>query len=322
MQLLTGQFEAGWAAREARWKTSMLPVPHAQFVQPIWLGHEQIAGKTLLVFSDEGLGDALQFARYVPLLAARGAHVILMVQDALYPLMSGLSGAQECRPYSAGFSFAFDLYCPLTSLALAFGTTLETIPSPISLPPLAPGLIRAWEDRLGPHTRLRVGLVWSGNPKHPGDARRSMPLRAMAQLLDIDAVFVSLQKDPRPDDKVFLSERTDITDLSAGLTDFSQTAALISCLDIVITVDTSVAHLAATLARATWILLPHVPDWRWLLGRDDTPWYPTARLFRQTATCEYASVMHRIRDELLDQVSRFNAAQPDSPARPAQPPGG
>jgi hypothetical protein len=316
MQLLTGQFEAGWAGREARWKTVGLPITHVEFRQPLWLGNEEIAGKTLLIYSDEGLGDAIQFARYVPLVAARGARVILVVPDPLHPLMSDLCGIQECRPHSAGFPSTFDFYCPLTSLALAFGTTLETIPRPICLPPLAPNLIRAWEDRLGLHTRLRVGLVWSGNPRHHGDHRRSMPLRTMARLLDVDAVFVSLQKDPRPDDKALLSERTDITDLSAGLTDFSQTAALISCLDVVITVDTSVAHLAATLGCATWILLPQVPDWRWLLGRDDSPWYPTARLFRQTATREYASVMHRVRDELLDQISRFEAAKRNSPARP------
>jgi len=138
----------------------------------------------------------------------------------------------------------------------------------------------------------------------------------MARLLDVDGAFVSLQKDPRPDDKALLDEHTDIIDLSAGLTDFLQTAALISCLDVVITVDTSVAHLAATLGRATWILLPHVPDWRWLLGRDDSPWYPTVRLFRQTATREYASVVQRVRDALLAQISRFEVAKRNSPARP------
>lgn len=316
MQLLTGQFEAGWAGREARWKAGVVPIAHAEFLQPIWLGDEEIAGKTLLVYSDEGLGDAIQFVRYVPLLATRGARVILVVPDPLYPLMSDLCGIHECRPQSAGFPPAFDFYCPLTSLALAFGTTLETIPRPICLPPLAPSLIRAWEDRLGPHTRLRVGLVWSGNPRFRGDHRRSMPLRTITRLLDVDADFVSLQKDPRPDDKALLDARTDITDLSAGFTDFLQTAALISCLDVVITSDTSVAHLAATLGRATWILLQHVPDWRWLLGRDDSPWYPTARLFRQTATREYASVVHRVRDELLAEISRFEAAKRNSPARP------
>jgi tetratricopeptide (TPR) repeat protein len=307
MQLLIGQFEAGWAGREARWKVAGLPVVHADFRQPAWRGNEEITGKTLLVYSDEGLGDAIQFARYAPLVAARGARLIFVVPDELHPLMSDLPGIWECRPHSAGFPPAFDLYCPLTSLPLAFGTTLETIPSPLRLQPLAPDLIRAWENRLGPYTRLRVGLVWSGNPRHPDDHRRSMPLQTMARLLDVDATFVSLQKDPRPDDKVFLSERPDIIDLSTSLNDFLQTAALISCLDVVITVDTSVAHLAATLGRATWILMPYIPDWRWLLGRNDSPWYPSARLFRQTATREYATVVDRVRDELLGQISRFEA---------------
>jgi tetratricopeptide (TPR) repeat protein len=316
LQLLMGQFEAGWAGREARWNASGLPIVRVDFRQPVWLGNEEIAGKTLLVYSEEGLGDAIQFAQYLPLVAARGARSIFVVPDQLYSLMSDLSGIQECRPHSAGFPTTFDLYCPLTSLPYAFGTRLETIPQPVCLPPLAPSLIRAWEDRLGPHTQLRVGMVWSGNPRHPDDHRRSMPLRTMARLLDVDAVFVSLQKDPRPDDEAFLSERTDIIDLSAGLTDFLQTAALISCLDVVITVDTSVAHLAATLGRATWILLPHVPEWRWLLGRDDSPWYPTARLFKQSASREYASVVDRIRDELLARISRFEAEKKNPPAPP------
>jgi tetratricopeptide (TPR) repeat protein len=312
MQLLTEQFEAGWAGREARWKVSGLPIIHADFRQPVWLGNEEIAGKTLLVYSDEGLGDAIQFARYVPLVAARGARVILVIPDQLYPLMPQLPGVHECRPRSMGSPSAFDRYCPLTSLPLAFDTKLATIPRPVLLVPLAPNLIRAWEDRLGPRTRLRVGLVWSGNPRHSNDDRRSMPLRTMARLLDVDATFVSLQKDPRSDDKALLSERTDIIDLSAGLTDFLQTAALISCLDVVITVDTSVAHLAATLGRATWILLPYVPDWRWLLDRDDSPWYPTARLFRQGESRDYASVLKRVRVEL---EARTTAFRPEPPGR-------
>jgi tetratricopeptide (TPR) repeat protein len=308
MQLLMGQFEAGWAGREARWRHSGLPmIIRADFRQPRWLGNEEIVGKSLLVYSDEGLGDAIQFARYVPLAAARGARVIFVIPDQLHPLMSSLAGVQECRLSSTGYPSTFDLYCPLMSLPLAFGTTLETIPPPLRLPPLAPNLIRAWEDRLGPHTRLRVGLVWSGNPRHPDDLRRSIPFQTMARLLDVNAMFVSLQKDPRPNDKTFLNQCKDVIDLSAGLTDFLQTAALISCLDIVITVDTSVAHLAATLGCATWILLPHVPDWRWLLNRDDSPWYPTARLYRQSKTREYASVLDRVRDELLVQISIFEA---------------
>jgi ADP-heptose:LPS heptosyltransferase len=187
----------------------------------------------------------------------------------------------------------------MSSLPLAFGTRLETIPSEISyLPPPSEDRIRAWQERLGPHDKLRVGLVWSGNPAHKNDHNRSLPLQALSRLLEADVHFVSLQKDPKADDKSFLRERADIVDLTEHLTDFSETAALVSCLDLVITVDTSVAHLAAALGRPTWILLPYVPDYRWLLDRDDSPWYPTVRLFRQTETRDYADVLDRVRTAL------------------------
>jgi hypothetical protein len=166
--------------------------------------------------------------------------------------------------------------------------------------------VQVWEDRLGPHDRLRVGLVWSGNPNHVNDHNRSLPLRELTPILDAAATFVSLQKDPRPADKTILLERTDIVDLTAYLTDFVETAALVSCLDLVITVDTSVAHLAGALGCPTWILLPHTPDYRWLLGRDDSPWYPTVRLFRQDQTRDYAQVLDRVRTELLALVAAQN----------------
>jgi hypothetical protein len=194
----------------------------------------------------------------------------------------------------------------MTSLPLALGTRLETIPAAKSYLPAPPkDRVQAWEDRLGRHDRLRVGLVWSGNPKHVNDRKRSIPLQLFSRLLDLDASFVSLQQNPRPDDQAFLRNRTDIVDLTAHLTDFSETAALVSCLDLVITVDTSVAHLAGALGCPTWILLPYTPDWRWLLDRDDSPWYPTLRLFRQTATWEYASVLDSVRAELLTRISAF-----------------
>ncbi len=311
IHLLMGNFEAGWSGREARWKVPGLPIIYPSFSQPVWLGDGDIAGKTVLIYADEGLGDSIQFARYVPMVAARGARVILVVPDALYPLLSGVFGIQECRSYSSsGLPSAFDRYCPIGSLPLAFGTRLETIPPAAYLPPLAAGPVRAWEEQLGPQRRLRVGLVWSGNPKHGNDRDRSMPLRTMARLFDVGATFVSLQKDPRPDDKEFMSGRTDIVDLTTDITDFADTAALISCLDVVITVDTSVAHLAATLGRPTWVLLPYLPDWRWLLDREDSPWYPTARLFRQTDTREYESVLDRVRNELRTLVVKFPQQPP------------
>jgi hypothetical protein len=164
--------------------------------------------------------------------------------------------------------------------------------------------VQAWEHRLGPHERLRVGLVWSGNPRHDNDHNRSIPFRLLTQILDVDATFLSLQKDPRPDDKAALLERTELIDLTTHLTDFAETAALVSCLDLVISVDTSVVHLAGALGRQTWILLPYRPDWRWLLGRDDSPWYPTARLFRQDERRTWDDVIVRVRAALLELIER------------------
>jgi tetratricopeptide (TPR) repeat protein len=304
LHMLTGNFEEGWAGREARWHAPVLPCGYPKFSKPMWLGQESIEGKTVLIHVDEGLGDSIQFARYVPMVAARGARVILAVADAVHPLLTGMPGVAQCIPLSVGSPPPFDLHCPMSSLPLAFGTRLDTIPSAVSyLPPPAEARIRAWEDRLGPHDKLRVGLVWSGNPAHKNDHNRSLPLQALSRILEVDATFVSLQKDPKADDKAFLRERTAIIDLTEHLTDFSETAALVSCLDLVITVDTSVAHLAAALGRPTWILLPYVPDYRWLLDRDDSPWYPTVRLFRQTKTRDYASVLERVRTALQTRIS-------------------
>jgi tetratricopeptide (TPR) repeat protein len=308
LDLSLGNFEAGWVGREARVKLPELPIARFDYPQPRWLGKEPVDGKTILVQMDEGSGDTIQFVRYVPMLAARGARIILMVADTLCPLLSGLAGVSECVPFSATTLPAFDMYCPITSLPLAFGTKLDTIPTETAyLPAPAASRLQIWEDRLGPHDRLRVGLVWSGNPKHVNDHNRSLPLSALVQLLDLDATFVSLQKDLKPEDKVTLLAQTNIVDLTDHLTDFAETAALVSSLDVVITVDTSVAHLAGALGRPTWILLPYWPDYRWLLDRDDSPWYPTARLFRQTEARDYVSVLERVRAELQTLVATRSA---------------
>lgn len=274
----------------------------------MWLGGESVEGKTILIAADEGLGDTIHFARYIPMLAEQGARVLLAVQDPLHRLMSNLSGTSHCAPMSAiGTLPAFDLHCPISSLPLAFKTRLDTIPSEPYLPSPPGSLVQAWENRLGPRTRLRVGLVWSGDPSHVNDETRSIPLRTLSRILDVDADFISLQKALRPHDAAVLRERRDIIDLTAELTDFTDTAALICCLDLVITVDTSVAHLAGALGRPTWILLPWTPDYRWLLDRTDSPWYPSVRLFRQTETREYESVLDRVRDKLLAPAAAFRS---------------
>jgi tetratricopeptide (TPR) repeat protein/ADP-heptose:LPS heptosyltransferase len=309
LQLLTGDFEAGWAGREAaRWNIPVLVEGYPKLSRPIWRGAEPIGGKTILVCPDEGLGDVIQFARYVPMLAARGARVILIVQDELHPLLSRLTGVAQCLPRSETTAPPYDVHCPLTSLPLAFGTRLDTIPAETSyLPAPAADRVQAWEQRLGSHDRLRVGLVWSGNPRHNNDRNRSMPFRTMARILDADATFVSLQKDLRAEDRPILEERTDIVDLTEHLTNFVETAALVSCLDLVISVDTSVAHLSGALGRPTWILLPYAPDYRWLLNREDSPWYPTVRLFRQDESHDYAGVIDRVHRELQSRTAAFRS---------------
>lgn len=304
LQLLTGDFEAGWAGREARWPANVLT--GRNFTQPLWLGQESIAGKTILLHADEGLGDVIQFVRYVPMVAALGARVILEVPGALHSLLSGMSGVSQDLPRGFPAMPAFDVHCPLSSLPLAFRTRLETIPAPVAyLPAVHQASREEWQSRLGAHDRFRVGLVWSGNSGHLNDHNRSMALEMLSPLLDLDATFVSLQKEPRDRDKVFLRERTDILDVSEHLTDFVATAALVSCLDLVITVDTSVAHLAGALGRPVWIMLPFAPDYRWLLDRDDSPWYPTVRLFRQTETRNYAIVVDRIRAALQNLIDTW-----------------
>jgi tetratricopeptide (TPR) repeat protein len=307
LHLLMGNFEAGWAGREAHWKTDRQST-YPKFSQPRWFGEGNIEGKTLLVCADEGLGDTIQFARYVPEIAARGARVILAVEESARALLSGLRGVSQCVRKSASGLPAFDMHCPMSGLPMLFGTQLDSIPSEVPYLPAPPEqLTRAWQDRLGRHDKLRVGLVWSGNPQHGNDHNRSIPLQMLSPILDTDAKFVSLQKDPRPGDRAVLQERGDIIDLTTHLTDFVETSALIRCLDLVITVDTSVAHLAAALGCPTWILLPYTPDYRWLLDRDDSPWYPTARLFRQGKTREYASVLDRMRSELEALISARQA---------------
>jgi tetratricopeptide (TPR) repeat protein len=309
LHMLTGRFEAGWAMREARWNKAN-PGVYPKFSKPRWFGEPGIAsepgiaGQTIVICADEGLGDTIQFARYVPLVAALGARVILVVDPPAHALLSGMPGVSLCLRKDIDALPDFDLHSPMSGLPLAFATRLDTIPPGVSyLPPLPAARVKAWNDRLGPHDKLRVGMVWSGNPAHSNDHNRSTSLRTFTRLFDLDAVFVSLQKDPKPDDEATLRERPDIIDPTAELTDFTETAALLSCLDVVITVDTSVAHLAAALGRPTWILLPYDPDYRWLLDRDDSPWYPSVRLFRQTATRDYAAVLDRVRSELEARIA-------------------
>jgi tetratricopeptide (TPR) repeat protein len=303
LRLLTGDFGRGWAKYEWRWKSGSLALRKRDFAQPLWLGEEAIDGKTVLLHGEQGFGDAIQFCRYVPLVAARGARVIVEVAGPLQELVSGLSGATQV--ISRGDPLPdFDYQCPLLSLPLAFGTRLETIPSPTPYLHAPAQASEAWQARLGPKTRPRIGLVWSGNATHKNDQNRSIGLLFLSPLLDTGATFVSLQKDVRDADAAVLREREDILHFGDALRDFSDTAALISNLDLVISVDTSVAHLAGALGKPVWVLLTCVPDWRWLLERNDSPWYPTARLFRQDDARTWDGVIACVREALFEFIER------------------
>lgn len=291
VRLMTGDFERGWNEAEWRWKNPALGREPRHFTQPLWLG-EPIDGKTILLHSEQGLGDTIQFCRYVPLVAARGAKVLLQVDSPLKRLLSDLDGVSYCITRQEHCP-EFDVQCPLLSLPLAFGTRIQSIAA--ATPYLRAPSAKRWEARLGPHDRPRIGLAWSGNPHHVHDRKRSIPLSAFLPLLNVSATFVGLQKDVRPSDEAVLTQRDDILNLGPLLADFADTASLISCLDLVISVDTSVAHLAGALAKPVWVLIPFLPDWRWLLDRNDNPWYPTARIFRQTIARDWNEVIDRVR---------------------------
>jgi tetratricopeptide (TPR) repeat protein len=308
LRLLTGDFERGLPKSEWRWRNTALGLHKRDFARPLWQGDLPIEGRTILLHHDEGLGDAIFYCRYVPLLAARGARVIVAIEEPLRQLVSGLAGVWRCIGPSETPP-DFDLHCPMSSLPLAFETRLATIPA-------APYLRAAVTDKQlaskDPATRRRtdrpkVGLAWAGNPRHVNDRNRSMPLTALSPLLDVGATFVTLQKDLRAGDDATLSARGEILNVGPVLQNFADSAALVAELDLVITVDTSVAHLAGALGVPVWVLLPFAPDWRWLLDRDDSPWYPTARLFRQDEAREWSRVVQRVRDQLRAFVGNYRA---------------
>ena len=289
--LALGRFEEGWLAYEYR-NLRRKTLAARKYPQPLWWGKQALTDQRLYVYWEQGLGDTIQFARYVLLAAAAGAQVTFSVQEPLRRLFKEFDPAvtiigQNDEPA------AFDLHCPLLTLPLAFGTTLRTIPA------FPRGYLRVpaedaarWAARL-PSGRRRIGLVWSGSATHGNDANRSIALVRLAALIQPEDSWISLQKEVRQSDQATLRS-SGLIDLSAELGDFADTAALISALDLVIAVDTSVAHLAAALGKPVWLMVPFAPDFRWLLGREDSPWYPGMRLFRQDRAGDWDGVVARI----------------------------
>lgn len=303
-RLLMGDFETGWQQHESRWHATDVLLNRRHADRPLWLGVEPVAGKTVLLHAEQGYGDTLQFCRYAPLVAEKGATVLLEVPKALASLLGSLPGVSRIVTEDDATP-AFDLQCPLMSLPLAFRTTLGTVPA--ATPYLRADAQRraVWAQRVealgaaGKPQRLKVGLAWSGNPRHNNDENRSLPFDALRPLLALDATFVCLQPQVRERDREALAA-SGIVNFGDALADFADTAALVEALDVVVTVDTSVAHVAGAVGRPVWILLPRSPDWRWLLQREDSPWYPTARLFRQTRPGDWPEVIARVQQALME----------------------
>ena len=279
-RLLMGDFARGWETYEWRWETEDLRHAKRSFAQPRWLGKESLQGKTILLRYEQGFGDTLQFCRYATLVNELGADVILEVPQPLFPVMNALDGVAQLIATDS-LRPEFDYECPLGSLPLAFKTELNTIPSPQSYIASAPDKVAIWKARLGKQDKPRIGLVWQGSTTHGNDHNLSIALSDILQTLLPNLHYVSLQAYFGAADRLTLNSCAGIAHFSELLRDFGDTAALIELMDVVVTVDTSVAHLAGAMGKPTWVLLPFRPDWRWQLEREDSPWYPSVRLFKQ-----------------------------------------
>ncbi|RFO96748.1 hypothetical protein DIC66_12095 [Rhodoferax lacus] len=297
--LLHGDYANGWLHYERRWKRDGGETQRS-FDVPQWTGREDIAGKTLLIHCEQGFGDVIQFSRYALDVIARGGSVVFGAPRTLHPLLQSMHPAIKTIIGNAEHP-DFDFHCPVMSLPYAFSTTLDTVPAPCPYYFADGALQAAWAHTLGPRQRPRLGLVWFGNPKHLHDHRRSIALVALQPLLELPLDFHSLQQESRAQDEEALAALPQLHRHGASLTDFSQTAALIANLDLVVTVDTSIAHLAAALGKPVWVLVHAVPDYRWLLGRQDSPWYPSARVFRQKHYDSWPEAVAEARDALAQR---------------------
>jgi tetratricopeptide (TPR) repeat protein len=291
--LLTGQFDIGWPGYEARKNRSRRPVGNRRWSKPLWLGETDISGKIILVDWEQGFGDAIQACRYIRLLENGGARVLFAPHKELQTLMQGLNANPHIVDLDAD-NPEFDLHCPLMSLPLAFKTDVASIASARYIS-ADDEKVAAWKHRLGRKTKSRVGVVWRGNAIPDKD--RSIELEQFQRLFDARCEFISLQKEVTEAERARLG-RAGVFHAGDAFADFSDTAALCVLMDLVISIDTSVAHLAGALGIPVWVLLTWVPDWRWLLDRDDSPWYPSMRLFRQKKRGDWDGVLERLELEL------------------------
>jgi Flp pilus assembly protein TadD len=293
--LLLADFKNGWKEYFWRWGTEEFRIPNWQ--QPIWDGAD-LTGKTLFIHVEQGFGDMIQIVRYIPMVADRGGKVILQCQKELLSLIKNVEGVEHIIALQEPLP-VFDIHCPLLCIPMIFDTDLDTIPAKIPYIKAEDLLVKRWRDRLGRSSAVKVGLIWQGNPVHKRDRERSIAFEKLVALADIKGIsFYSLQKEEGSGESRNPSCGLKLIDFMDEVQDFSDTAALIENLDLVISVDTSVAHLAGAMGKPVWTLLQYSPDWRWMLDREDSPWYPTMRLFRQPSLGDWESVIERVNREL------------------------
>jgi tetratricopeptide (TPR) repeat protein len=296
IHLLRGDLLTGWELYEWRWRVSAHGMAPRPFSQPRWSG-EPINGKKILIYDEQGLGDTIQFARYVTKLSDLGAHTILDVSSSLRTLFKTLQGVGEFLDKGAVLP-EFDFHSPIASLPGLFKTELDTIPCAQAYLSADPERTLKWARRLGKSDRPRVGLVWSGNSAHMNDKNRSISLSEILPHMPPMNEYVSLQREIRETDCDALRTCNRIRHFGVEIADFADTAALCDLMDVVVTVDTSVAHLSGALGKKTLVLLPQLPDWRWLLGRENSPWYPSIVLYRQQYANDWGSVFTRLEEYL------------------------
>jgi len=297
LRLSRGEFIAGWA--KYAWRSGLKAyAPHAS-EKPKWAG-DDLSGRSILLHAEQGIGDTIQFVRYAQLVKARGAaRVILECPPGLGRLLETVGGIDRIVRKGEDPAPDFDCHVPLPSLPGLFGTTLDTIPAVVPYLVADPAKIENWRRKLPSDQKLRVGLVWRGNPLNTRDATRSIPVEQFAPLCAVPGVdWVNLQIDARPDELDALTTQGVIHDFASDIADWADTAALIAALDLVVTVDTAVAHLTGALGKPVWVLLSFVAHWCWLTERRDCPWYPTASLFRQSERRDWDPVIAKVRGEV------------------------
>jgi hypothetical protein len=309
--LLAGNFGRGWEVHEWRWKRKETTLQRRNFSQPLWLGAEDIAGKTMLLHAEQGLGDTIQFCRYAKLVKALGARVVLEVPQALLRLLSGLEGVDVLIEKGQALP-AFDYHCPLLSLPLAFKTVIESIPNKIPYIHSNADKEDKWQERIG-ETGFKIAICWQGSTKGK-EVGRSFPVSLFEGLATINGVrLISLQKNEGVEQlenlPIGMKVETLPDDFDGGENAFLDSAAVMKCVHLVITCDTALTHLAGALGVKTWLPLAYVPDWRWMLDRYDSPWYPNHRLFRQTTKGDWTSVFNEMETELISLVSTKAAKQ-------------